>query len=173
MSKEKNYKRLGANWFRKGGVALTALAAIVLCVFVFYTMLNSDSDNFIAQVPDGAIYAGIGLLALCSCLVFCYQLFSIFTNKMVFTEDGIEIKRLFKHIQVSRSDIIRIDGVHEHVTGAPTQNRSVFKIITNTKTYEVNSHEFFGLKKAVLQWAEKNMTMEKNTITEGTTTDET
>ena len=161
MLHENNYKKLGANWFRKGGVALTALAAVALAAFVFYSMMNSDSSGLIDKIPDTAVYTVIGLVALCGSLVFCYQIITIATNKMILSQDGIEIKKVFKRINIPKADVIRIDIIRERVIGALSQNRTVFKIITNTKTYEVNSHEFWGLKRAIPQWIDKNIDKEE------------
>ena len=161
MLHENNYKKLGANWFRKGGVALTALAAVALAAFVFYSMMNSDSSGLIDKIPDTAVYTVIGLVALCGSLVFCYQIITIATNKMILSQDGIEIKKVFKRINIPKADVIRIDIIRERVIGALSQNRTVFKIITNTKTYEVNSHEFWGLKRAIPQWIGKNIDKEE------------
>ena len=157
LSNENNYKKLRANWFRKGSVALTALVVVFLSVFVLYSIMNSDSSGLIGGIPDIVVYVFIGLLVLCGSLVFCYQVITIFTNKMVLSQDGIEIKRFFKRINIPRADVIRIDVVRERVWGMITQNRTMFKIITNTKTYEVDSHEFFGLKLSVTQWTQKNI----------------
>ena len=159
--KEKDCKKLNANWFRKGGMALTALAVVTICLFFVYLIVDSGKSNYIDGIPDIVIHIFISVAALCGVLVFLYQLISIFTNKMILSQNGIEIKRLFSRVNVLKDDVIRIDGIYERVIGAPTKNRSIFKIITNKKTYEVNSHEFFGLKQAVSQWVQKNMAAEK------------
>jgi hypothetical protein len=116
-----------------GSVALLALAAIILSVFVAYSL--GDSDIHIDGIPDFAIYVIAGLIAICGLLVFIYQIISIFTNKMIFTPEGIEIRKFLKTINIATTDVIRVDGVRERVIGTASQNRSVFKFVTNTKTY--------------------------------------
>ena len=162
MLKEKTHKKLVANWLRKGSIALIALATVVLCMFVFYSIMSRGSSDEIGGAPNMVMYLFIGVVALGGVLVLCLQIISIFTNKMILSPSGIEIKRIFKQLNIPKDDIIRIDGIHERVVGEPTQSRSVFKIVTHKKTYEVNSHEFLGLKKAIQQWAQKNMVKEES-----------
>ena len=161
MNKKQKPTKLIANYFHKSSIALTALAATFLSIFVFYSSLSSSQSTIINGIPNIIIYLGISLIILIAVTIFCYQSITIFTNKMILSADEIIIKRFFKTINISTCDIIRIDSIHERVIGSWSQNRSIFKIITNTKTYEVDSHEFFGLKRAILKWSEENMTSGK------------
>ena len=166
LSVETTQKRLGANWFRKGGAAFTALAVVVLAAFVWYAISNNGPGRLAEPVPNSILYAGLGLAALCGCLAFVYQVLSIFMNEIVLSNEGIEIKRLFNRVWVAKGDVIRITGIRERAMGAPSQNRNVYKIVTNSKTHEVNTHEFFGLTKAIRQWVQQNMTAEGDTNNE-------
>ena len=169
MSKEKTSKKLHANWFRKGGIALTAIAAVVVCLYLLYAISidTHNTGNIVDGIPNIVVYIIIWAVAVIGVLTFFYQAISLFINKMVLNQDGIEIKRFLKRVSIAKSDIIRVDGIHERVIGAPTKNRTVFKIITNTKTYEINSHEFSGLRRAMSNWVQGNMTTEEKDINEG------
>lgn len=158
MDKDRECKKLRANWFRKGGAMLTALAVTALAVFVFYSIGNNGSEPLIDGIPNIIIYLATVLVALCGIAVFFWQFLSILFSKMLLSGAGIEIWRFPRRIHIRKDDVIRIDGVHERVMGAITQNRTVIKIITNAKTYEVNSHEYFGLSPAIRQWAQQNIT---------------
>lgn len=154
---EKNYKKLNANWIRKGSVAFTALIVIIFTGLILHLILKTNSEYIINGIPNIILYSFIFIILLCGLLVFLYQVISIFTNKMLFTQNGIEIKRFREQINIQKNDILRIETIYERILGKSTQNRNVFKIITNLKTYEVNSHEFFGLKQAIQDWQEKNI----------------
>ena len=162
MPKEKGLEKLSANWLRKGGVALTALAATVFFSIILHIALRGDIHSPVDAIPDMAMYVGMAVIALCAAAVFCYQFLCILTDKIILSRDGIEIKRFFKRIRIPQEDIIRIDGVHERVMGAASQNRTVIKIVTTAKTYEVTSHEFFGLKRAITSWVQDHKNENQN-----------
>ena len=155
-------KKIYANWFRKGSMALTALVAAIVCVYLYYAITSNDMRGIIEGIPDVVIFILIDLVFLGGVLVAVYQLFSIVVNRMVLSPEGIEIRKFLRSIvTIPTEDVIRVDGVRETVIGNSRQNRTVYKIITNTKTYEVNSHEFFGLRKAMHQWMQENMKEER------------
>jgi len=164
MTTNNSYRKLSANWFRKSGYALTSLAIITTCIYFIYAIINAEKIEIIEGLPDFVIYIFLGVFAVLGFLVLFYQLITIFSNKMILNSNGIEIKRLFNYVFIPTKDVIRIDGIHEKIVGNSFQNRTVFKIITNTKTIEVNSHEFFGLQNAIRQWIQINKNVKKDGI---------
>ena len=156
LAKANDYEKIGTNLYRKGSICVSALATTVLGVFVTNYVATGTSTNYIEGIPDIAISVFASIVAIIGIIVFVYQIISVFTNKIIFSPYGIEINRFRKKINIPTQDVIRIDGIRERVLGTPTENRSVFTIITNTKTYEVDSHEFWGLRKAVLHWVQTN-----------------
>ena len=156
--KEKDYKKINANWLRKIGFVFTTLAAVILSAFVLYSSLKRGAKPLITGIPNTAMYTLFGALMLCNAIALFVQALSIIKNKIILSEAGIEIKKLLKNTFIPTADIIRIDNDYERLIGMPTQNRHVFKIITNTKTYEINSHEFLGLRKALSTWVQKYKT---------------
>ena len=132
----------------------TALAAVVLSVFIFYSTYTKGSESIVSGAPRNLVFIASGSAAIIGAVAFFGQIMSILKSKVVLSVDGIEIQRLFKRTLIPIDKIIRVDGIFEKAMGMPTQNRSVFKIITNIKTYEVNNHEFLGLRKALAQWQE-------------------
>ena len=155
-------KKIYANWFRKGSMALTALVTAIVCVYLYYAITGNDMKGIIEGIPDVVIFILIDLVFLGGVLVAVYQLFSIIVNRMTLSPKGIEIRKFLSPIvTIPIEDVIRVDGVYERVIGNVRKNRTVYKILTNTKTYEVNSHEFFGLRKTMHQWALENMKEER------------
>jgi hypothetical protein len=148
------YKKLSANWVRRIGFVVTTLATVVLSVFIFYSTYTKGSESIVSGTPRNVVYIASGVAALIGAIAFFGQITSILKSKFILSAEGIEIKRLFRSTVIPIDKIIRVDGIFEKAMGMPTQNRSVFKIITNLKTYEVNSYEFLGLRKALAQWQE-------------------
>lgn len=160
MENQKKVYRV--NFFRKGKLLLGGLAVAAFTGLLFFVM--EESDWQIASLPAWAPKAIIGSIALVAAIVFLYGLLSVLLNKVMISQNAITVRKVFKSYTIPTSDILRVDIRKQQVIGKPTMGRAWYTIITNAKSYELDSYDFRRLDAAMNQLAAPTNSTKESTF---------
>jgi len=143
-------KKLVTNFYRYGKILVISMLVAAFCYFITgYAMVDNRYQQY-----EGLIWLGRWVALGVSGLFAMYTLISFFVNRAVFGTDSFKYRTIIKNYKIKYAEIMDIDGVKNTTYKRGTLLRTVkytFKVTTKTGIYKLNSHEFWGLAKAMGQ----------------------
>lgn len=141
-------KKYRANIFRKIRWLLGGLLVAVFFGLLLFLLEKPSLDG----LPEWVFPAFLAVVFTGGILSFLYGLFSILMNRVVVGNDTISVRILFQHYEIPVQDIIRVQTRSQRAVGSPMSYRKWYTIITDAKSYELDSYDIARLDNVLAPW---------------------
>ncbi|MFV0395981.1 MAG: hypothetical protein ACK5LC_16615 [Coprobacillaceae bacterium] len=145
---ERDKKIVRANMFYYGRFFISGLIVSAFSLYMSVYQFNQYGGTLqhVIDADNNFYFIGLLVMALIATLICLWGLLSMILNRVIVTDEELTCKKIFKKFTINYRDIKKIQTTRIRHGFRMWQE---YKILTTTKTYEMDDSEFWGLRKAM------------------------